>query len=186
MERAAHTQSLGAKRPAWTRPVRRWSIASAAGLGLPSSLHQEPAARCVSAACAPSRRLPSLGQVLIAKDDAYILDSRGRAGPPAWPSSRCRRAGGARDAAECLIRSIDYSTTARRLRQRRRRLAARGARGRCRRSSRSGGRRPPRSSWNACRHPTPMPPCGPPTPREAQDLLDFFLLERRSTKWNTS
>jgi len=49
-----------------------------------------------------------LGQILIVKDDAYIIDFEGE--PEAGPAARRRKAPGARDVAG-VIRSLDYAAT---------------------------------------------------------------------------
>jgi maltose alpha-D-glucosyltransferase/alpha-amylase len=112
-----------------------------------------------------------LGQVLIAKDDAYILDFEGEPGRSL--AERRGKAPAARDVAG-LLRSIDYSTTAAlfnatsltpdertilipRLEIWREKTAE--------------------EFWSTCRQAT-EPALWPADPAEARNLLDFFLLEK--------
>jgi maltose alpha-D-glucosyltransferase/alpha-amylase len=112
-----------------------------------------------------------LGQVLVAKDDAFILDFEGEPGRSL--AERRSKAPAARDVAG-LIRSIDYSTTAA--------------------LSNATNLSPEERSiltpklklwrdkaadefWTACRAATD-PALWPSDPAQAQNLLDFFLLEK--------
>jgi len=112
-----------------------------------------------------------LGQVLVAKDDAFILDFEGEPGRSL--AERRSKAPAARDVAG-LIRSIDYSTTAA--------------------LSNATNLSPEERSiltpkldlwrdkaaeefWTACRAATDAP-LWPSDPAQARNLLDFFLLEK--------
>src|SRR5262249_37202647 len=112
-----------------------------------------------------------LGQILMVKDDAYILDFEGEPGRSL--AERRYKAPAARDVAG-LIRSIDYSTTA----------ALAGA------TNLTPDERnilipkldvwrdkAVEEIWNACRQAT-HPSLWPDDPTEARNLLDFFLLEK--------
>ena len=112
-----------------------------------------------------------LGQILIAKDDAYILDFEGEPGRSL--DERRQKAPAARDVAG-LIRSIDYSTTAALLNaanltpEERATLPPKLAVWRDKATE---------EFWNTCRTHTDTS-LWPADAREAQNLLDFFLLEK--------
>ena len=112
-----------------------------------------------------------LGQILIAKDDAYILDFEGEPGRSL--DERRQKAPAARDVAG-LIRSIDYSTTAALLNaanltpEERATLPPKLAVWRDKATE---------EFWNTCRTYTDTS-LWPADAREAQNLLDFFLLEK--------
>jgi maltose alpha-D-glucosyltransferase/alpha-amylase len=112
-----------------------------------------------------------LGQVLIAKDDAFILDFEGE--PRRTLAERRRKAPAARDVAG-LIRSIDYSTTSALLRatnltpEERALLTPKLDIWREQATA---------AYWSACREITDAG-LWPSDPAEAQRLLDFFLLEK--------
>ena len=114
-----------------------------------------------------------LGQVLIAKDDAFILDFEGE--PRRALAERRAKAPAARDVAG-LLRSIDYAASAR--------LSAR-AQPHARRTrnpdaadARHGAARWPRATGTAIAKRSDSRRSGRPTTRQAQSLLDFFLLEK--------
>ena len=116
-----------------------------------------------------------LGQMLIAKDDAFILDFEGEPRPLARRAAA--KAPAARDVAG-LIRSIDYSATAALLERaanltpEERDIARAEAR-------RSGASTPTEAFWNACRDAHDR--SGAVARRRrggAERLLDFFLLEK--------
>ena len=112
-----------------------------------------------------------LGQVLVAKDDAFILDFEGEPGRSL--AERRSKAPAARDVAG-LIRSIDYSTTA----------ALSNA---TNLSPEERNILTPKLDlwrdkaaeefWTACRAATD-PALWPSDPAQARNLLDFFLLEK--------
>ena len=121
-----------------------------------------------------------LGQVLIAKDDAYHPRLRGRAGPLARRAAR-QGAGRARRRRAASARST--------IRPPRRCSTRSASRPRSATSSfrswRSGARRPPRSSGPpAGRRPTRR--CGPPIPPRRRTCSISSCSKRRSTKWNTN
>jgi maltose alpha-D-glucosyltransferase/alpha-amylase len=112
-----------------------------------------------------------LGQVLVAKDDAFILDFEGE--PGRTLKERRSKAPAARDVAG-LIRSIDYSTTA----------ALSDAvnitpeeRAILTPKLEIWRQKATEEFWNTCRAATD-PALWPAEPTEARDLLDFFLLEK--------
>jgi maltose alpha-D-glucosyltransferase/alpha-amylase len=112
-----------------------------------------------------------LGQVLIAKDDAFILDFEGE--PGRTLEERRRKVPAARDVAG-MIRSIDYSTTAALLSavhltpEERALLPPKLAIWR---------EKATEEFWNACRTYTNAS-LWPADARDAQNLLDFFMLEK--------
>jgi maltose alpha-D-glucosyltransferase/alpha-amylase len=112
-----------------------------------------------------------LGQILLAKDDAYILDFEGEPGRSL--SERRGKAPAARDVAG-LIRSIDYSTTAALTNavnltpEERNILIPKLDIWRAKATE---------EFWNTCRAATD-PALWPADVAEAQNLLDFFLLEK--------
>ena len=112
-----------------------------------------------------------LGQVLMVRDDAYILDFEGEPGR-SLPDRRLK-APAARDVAG-LIRSIDYSTTGALVSasnlspEERAILAPKLEVWRAKATE---------AVWSACRE-TSDAALWPSDPVEAQDLLDFFLLEK--------
>jgi maltose alpha-D-glucosyltransferase/alpha-amylase len=112
-----------------------------------------------------------LGQILIVKDDAYILDLEGEPGRSL--TERRRKVPAARDVAG-LIRSIDYSTTAalsnaiNLTAEERAILKPKLAIWRDKATE---------EFWNACRQ-TADAALWPTDATEAQNLLDFFLLEK--------
>jgi maltose alpha-D-glucosyltransferase/alpha-amylase len=112
-----------------------------------------------------------LGQVLVAKDDAFILDFEGEPGRAL--EERRAKAPAARDVAG-LIRSIDYSTTAALFNainltpDERAILAPKLDLWQSRATE---------EFWAACRAATD-PGLWPDNPEEARNLLDFFLLEK--------
>jgi maltose alpha-D-glucosyltransferase/alpha-amylase len=109
--------------------------------------------------------------VLVAKDDAYILDFEGEPGRSL--AERRAKAPAARDVAG-LLRSIDYSTTAALLNainltpEERNILTPKLEVWR---------EKATEEFWNACRQATD-PALWPSDPAAARDLLDFFLLEK--------
>jgi maltose alpha-D-glucosyltransferase/alpha-amylase len=112
-----------------------------------------------------------LGQVLIAKDDAYILDFEGEPGRSL--AERRSKAPAARDVAG-LLRSIDYSTTAA--------LANATSltpeeRNILNPKLEVWREKAAEEFWNVCRQATD-PALWPSDPAEARNLLDFFLLEK--------
>ena len=112
-----------------------------------------------------------LGQVLVAKDDAYILDFEGEPGRSL--AERRQKAPAARDVAG-LIRSIDYSTTAA--------LANATNLTPEERSMLTPKLEVWRDKvteefWNVCRQSTDAA-LWPADATEARNLLDFFLLEK--------
>jgi maltose alpha-D-glucosyltransferase/alpha-amylase len=112
-----------------------------------------------------------LGQVLLAKDDAFILDFEGEPGRSL--AERRAKAPAARDVAG-LLRSIDYSTTAALFNasnltpEERHILNPKLEIWR---------EKAAEEFWNACRAATD-PALWPADPTEARNLLDFFLLEK--------
>ena len=112
-----------------------------------------------------------LGQVLIAKDDAFILDFEGE--PRRSLEERRQKAPAARDIAG-LIRSIDYSTTSALLRahnltpEERVALTPRLSTWRTQATA---------AFWQACREAS-GPGLWPAADNEAVRLLEFFLLEK--------
>jgi len=112
-----------------------------------------------------------LGQVLVVKDDVFILDFEGEPGRSL--EERRDRAPAARDVAG-LIRSIDYSTTAALANATNltpdERTILRPKLDHWRQCATE-------EFWNACRQAT-NPTLWPTDPAEAQRLLDFFLLEK--------
>jgi maltose alpha-D-glucosyltransferase/alpha-amylase len=112
-----------------------------------------------------------LGQVLVAKDDAFILDFEGEPGRSL--AERRQKAPAARDVAG-LIRSIDYSTTAALLNatnltaEERHVLTPKLELWR---------EKAAEAFWVACRDATD-PALWPTNAAEARNLLDFFLLEK--------
>jgi maltose alpha-D-glucosyltransferase/alpha-amylase len=112
-----------------------------------------------------------LGQVLVAKDDAFILDFEGEPGRSL--ADRRAKAPAARDVAG-LIRSIDYSTTSALLNavnltpEERNILVPKLELWRDKAVE---------AFWAACRQATD-PALWPADATEAQNLLDFFLLEK--------
>jgi maltose alpha-D-glucosyltransferase/alpha-amylase len=112
-----------------------------------------------------------LGQVLIVKDDAYILDFEGEPGRSL--AERRQKAPAARDVAG-LIRSIDYSTVAALANapnltpEERNILHPKLAVWRDHATE---------AFWSACRQATD-PALWPSEPALSQNLLDFFLLEK--------
>jgi maltose alpha-D-glucosyltransferase/alpha-amylase len=112
-----------------------------------------------------------LGQVLVAKDDAFILDFEGEPGRSL--AERRSKAPAARDVAG-LIRSIDYSTTAALSNatnlapEERNILMPKLELWRERASE---------EFWTACRIASD-PALWPSDPAQARNLLDFFLLEK--------
>jgi maltose alpha-D-glucosyltransferase/alpha-amylase len=112
-----------------------------------------------------------LGQVLIAKDDVFILDFEGEPGRSL--EERRRKVPAARDVAG-MMRSIDYSTTAalhsvvHLTPEERALLAPKVAVWR---------EKAVEEFWNACRTYTGAA-LWPADAREAQNLLDFFMLEK--------
>jgi maltose alpha-D-glucosyltransferase / alpha-amylase len=112
-----------------------------------------------------------LGQVLVAKDDAYILDFEGE--PGRTLEERRAKAPAARDVAG-LIRSIDYSTTAALFNainltpDERAILTPKLEHWKSRATE---------AFWTACRDATD-PSLWPADPAEAAAVLDFFLLEK--------
>jgi maltose alpha-D-glucosyltransferase/alpha-amylase len=112
-----------------------------------------------------------LGQVLIVKEDAVILDFEGE--PRRSLEERRQRAPAARDVAG-LIRSIDYSATAALMRaahltpEERASLEPRLDIWRERSTA---------AFWEACRQASD-PALWPPDATEAERLLDFFMLEK--------
>jgi len=112
-----------------------------------------------------------LGQILIVKDDAFILDFEGEPGRPL--DERRLKAPAARDVAG-LIRSIDYSTTAALLDtvnltpEERNILTPKLDVWR---------EKATEAFWNACRQATD-PALWPSDETQAGNLLDFFLLEK--------
>jgi maltose alpha-D-glucosyltransferase/alpha-amylase len=112
-----------------------------------------------------------LGQVLIVKDDAFILDFEGEPRRPL--AERRRKAPAARDVAG-LIRSIDYSTTSALLR-----ATTLTSEERALLTPKLDVWREQATAtyWAACREITDAG-LWPSDPTEAQRLLDFFLLEK--------
>jgi maltose alpha-D-glucosyltransferase/alpha-amylase len=112
-----------------------------------------------------------LGQMLIAKDDIFIIDFEGE--PRRTLDERRRKAPAARDVAG-LIRSIDYSTTAALANatnltpEERNILTPKLELWRDRAAE---------EFWTACRAATD-PALWPSDPAQARNLLDFFLLEK--------
>ncbi len=112
-----------------------------------------------------------LGQVLLAKDDAFILDFEGEPGRSL--AERRAKAPAARDVAG-MIRSIDYSTTAALFNatnltpEERQILNPKLEIWR---------EKAAEEFWSVCRASTD-PALWPSDPAEAQNLLDFFLLEK--------
>jgi maltose alpha-D-glucosyltransferase/alpha-amylase len=112
-----------------------------------------------------------LGQVLVAKDDAFILDFEGEPGRSL--DERRQRAPAARDVAG-LIRSIDYSTTAALANatnltaEERNMLTPKLEMWRDKATE---------EFWNTCRAATD-PALWPADAADARNLLDFFLLEK--------
>jgi maltose alpha-D-glucosyltransferase/alpha-amylase len=112
-----------------------------------------------------------LGQVLVAKDDAFILDFEGEPGRSL--AERRQKAPAARDVAG-LIRSIEYSTVAALANaanltpEERNILHPKLAMWR---------EQATEAFWSACRQATD-PTLWPSEPALAQSLLDFFLLEK--------
>jgi maltose alpha-D-glucosyltransferase/alpha-amylase len=112
-----------------------------------------------------------LGQVLVAKDDAFILDFEGEPGRAL--AERRSKAPAARDVAG-LIRSIDYSTTAALLNavnitpEERTILTPKLEIWR---------EKAVEEFWTVCRQASD-PALWPADPAEARNLLDFFLLEK--------
>jgi len=112
-----------------------------------------------------------LGQVLLAKDDAYILDFEGEPGRSL--AERRAKAPAARDVAG-LLRSIDYSTTAALFNavsltpEERNILVPRLEVWR---------EKAAEEFWTACRQ-SSDPALWPDDPAVARQLLDFFLLEK--------
>jgi maltose alpha-D-glucosyltransferase/alpha-amylase len=112
-----------------------------------------------------------LGQVLIAKDDAFILDFEGEPGRSL--AERRLKAPAARDVAG-LLRSIDYSTTAAlfdatSLTPEERHILHP--------KLEVWRKKAMEEFWNAYRQATD-PALWPSDPAQAQNLLDFFLLEK--------
>jgi maltose alpha-D-glucosyltransferase/alpha-amylase len=112
-----------------------------------------------------------LGQILVAKDDAFILDFEGEPGRSL--AERRAKAPAARDVAG-LIRSIDYSTTAAlsnatNLTPEERNILTP--------KLELWRERAAEEFWTACRAATD-PSLWPPDPMQARNLLDFFLLEK--------
>jgi maltose alpha-D-glucosyltransferase/alpha-amylase len=112
-----------------------------------------------------------LGQVLVAKDDAFILDFEGE--PGRTLAERRSKAPAARDVAG-LIRSIDYSTTAALANEVNITPEERAIL-----TPKLGVWRDKATEefWTACRAATD-PALWPRDPAEARNLLDFFLLEK--------
>jgi maltose alpha-D-glucosyltransferase/alpha-amylase len=112
-----------------------------------------------------------LGQILIVKDDAFILDFEGE--PRRSLGDRRRKAPAARDVAG-LIRSIDYSTTSALARANNLTPEEREI---LRPKLEIWREKATEAYWNACRE---IMDAGlwPSDPTEAQLLLDFFLLEK--------
>jgi maltose alpha-D-glucosyltransferase/alpha-amylase len=112
-----------------------------------------------------------LGQVLVAKDDAYILDFEGEPGRSL--AERRSKAPAARDVAG-LIRSIDYSTTAALSNavnltpEERAILTPKLEVWRDKATE---------EFWNTCRQ-SSDPALWPADTAEARNLLDFFLIEK--------
>jgi maltose alpha-D-glucosyltransferase/alpha-amylase len=112
-----------------------------------------------------------LGQVLVVKDDAFILDFEGEPGRAL--AERRGKVPAARDVAG-LIRSIDYSTTAALTNavnltpEERHILDPKLEIWRSKATE---------EFWNACRAATD-PALWPEEPEQARNLLDFFLLEK--------
>ena len=112
-----------------------------------------------------------LGQVLIAKDDIYILDFEGE--PQRSLADRRRKAAAARDVAG-LIRSIDYSTTAALTRAHNLTAEERALLDPKLEIWRE---QSIEAFWNAVRE-VSHTGLWPSDPANAQNLLDFFLLEK--------
>jgi maltose alpha-D-glucosyltransferase/alpha-amylase len=113
-----------------------------------------------------------LGQVLIAKDDVFIMDFEGE--PTRTIAERRQKAPAARDVAG-LVRSIDYSTTAALER------ALRSAPDESGRIADALGVWRERSSATfveAYREAMTEPRLWPPAPADSDRLLDFFLIEK--------
>ena len=120
-----------------------------------------------------------LGQVLVAKDDAFILDFEGEPGRSL--AERRSKAPAARDVAG-LIRSIDYSTTA--ALSNTTNLSPRSATS-SRRSSISGAtRRRKNSGPRAALRPTRR--CGRPIPPRRRTCSISSCSKKPFTKWNTN
>ena len=115
-----------------------------------------------------------LGQVLIAKDDAFILDFEGE--PRRRLAERRAKAPAARDVAG-LIRSIDYATTAA-LANARQPHARGSATSSMPQTANVARTMAAEDSGEPTARRSRTRRCGPPMPWQAQNLLDFFLLEK--------
>jgi maltose alpha-D-glucosyltransferase/alpha-amylase len=113
-----------------------------------------------------------LGQMLISKDDVFIIDFEGE--PRRSLQDRRRKAPAARDVAG-LIRSIDYSVTAALDRALR---SAPDENGKIARALDDWRTRSVATVLAAYRESMTDPRLWPADPREASQLLDFFLLEK--------
>ena len=112
-----------------------------------------------------------LGQILVVKEDAFILDFEGEPGRSL--QDRRAKAPAARDVAG-LIRSIDYSTTAALINATHLTPEDRAILDPKLQVWRT---KATEEFWNACRQATD-PALWPSEPADAQRLLDFFLLEK--------
>ena len=114
----------------------------------------------------------SLGQVLIAKDDAYIFDFEGEPRRPL--EERRRKEPPARDVAG-FIRSIDYAISAAIDRAPNLNAEERTA---LARRIRSWGERLTAAYWESYRETLGPAPLWPAAEPKTRDLLDLFLLEK--------
>jgi len=113
-----------------------------------------------------------LGQMLIVKDDVFIIDFEGE--PRRSLDERRRKAPAARDVAG-LIRSIDYSATAALQRAVR---SAPDEQGKIARALNSWRDASVNAFLASYRNWLNDPRLWPPSPQDADQLLDFFLLEK--------
>ena len=114
-----------------------------------------------------------LGQMLIVKDDIFIIDFEGEPRRPL--DERRRKAPAARDVAG-LIRSIDYSATA--ALERALQVGARRARQARRGARRNGAIASTAAFLAAYRETMTDPRLWPADPHAAERMLNFFLLEK--------
>ena len=182
LERSGRTFDLlarQARRPR-PKPTRLWSIACWQRATRSPSTSARSLPATIDAVKVRHHGDFHLGQVLVAKDDAFILDFEGEPGRSL--AERRRKAPAARDVAG-LIRSIDYSTTAALFNavnltpEERNILDPKLEIWR---------EKAAEEFWTACRAGRPIRRCGRPMPPRRRTCSISSCSKRRSTKSNTS